>query len=251
MDGGPIDFPLVYQVPRDKILVGSFGLWLYISHVKFGELLEERDYIRPLIITNSLDIEIKGCGAHILYEPDVVGFVQHLSNKIFGSPDALCRHSEDFIKFHLGDSQSLDDKVETSQSIAPIDVNSQCFDDEVETGQSNAPIDPQSRDDEVETSQSNVPIDLNPQSHDDEVANSALIDLNPQSHGEKVATSQSNAVIDLNPQICDEEVETSQSNDPIDISVLESLLSRLYKVPCCSSLNTIFFLLFFSQSLNI
>ena len=123
MDGGPKDRPLVYMVPREKIFVGSFGLWLYISHARIRELLDERNCIRPLIVTNSLDIEIKGCGARILYEPDVAGFVQHLGHKIFRSTDALRQGSEDFIKCHLGNSLSHDNEVESTQSNALIDLN--------------------------------------------------------------------------------------------------------------------------------
>ena len=123
MDGGPIDCPLVYKVPRDKIHVGSFGLWLYISYTRFRELLHQRDCIRPLIRTNSPDIEIKGCGARILYEPDVVEFVQHLSNTIFGSPNDLGQRSEDFINCHLGNSQSCEDEVESNESNVLIDLN--------------------------------------------------------------------------------------------------------------------------------
>uniref|UniRef100_A0A2N9GNS1 TIR domain-containing protein n=1 Tax=Fagus sylvatica TaxID=28930 RepID=A0A2N9GNS1_FAGSY len=119
MDGGTIDCPLVYKVPRDKIYVGSFGLWLYISHARFRELLNECDCIRPLIRTNSPDVEIKGCGARILYEPDVVEFVQHFSQKIFRSPD---------------------DEVESSQSNAQIDPEPR-LKSEVESSQSNAQID--------------------------------------------------------------------------------------------------------------
>ena len=49
VDGGPIDCPLVYKVPGDNTFVGSFGLWLYISHARFRKLLDERYWIRPLI----------------------------------------------------------------------------------------------------------------------------------------------------------------------------------------------------------
>nr|XP_023879432.1 TMV resistance protein N-like [Quercus suber] len=83
--GGPEDFPRNYKFPRDKIHVGSFGIWLYISHAKLGVLLHGCDDIRPFIKTNSPDIEIKGCGARILYERDLVQFVQILSQQIFGN----------------------------------------------------------------------------------------------------------------------------------------------------------------------
>ena len=72
MHGGPEDFPRNYKFPRDKIHVGSFGIWLYISHAKLGVLLHGCD-------------EIKGCGARILHERDLVQFVQILSQQIFGN----------------------------------------------------------------------------------------------------------------------------------------------------------------------
>lgn len=119
MDGAPID-PIVYTVPRDKICVGSFGIWLYISHKRIREV-DQCDCIRPLIRTNSADIEIKGCGARMLYESDVVGFVQHLSQYIFGSPEDLRGRSEDFKTCHSSNSQSHNDRVESSQSNALIE----------------------------------------------------------------------------------------------------------------------------------
>ena len=85
MHGGPEDFPRNYKFPRDKIHVGSFGIWLYISHAKLGVLLHGCDDIRPFIKTYSADIEIKGCGARILHERDLVQFVQILSQQIFGN----------------------------------------------------------------------------------------------------------------------------------------------------------------------
>ena len=85
MHGGPEDFPRNYKFPRDEIHVGSFGIWLYISHTKLGVLLRGCDDIRPFIKTNSPDIEIKGCGARILHERDLVQFVQILSQQIFGN----------------------------------------------------------------------------------------------------------------------------------------------------------------------
>ena len=121
--GGPINCPLVYKVPRDKIHAGSFGLWLYTSRARFQELLDERDWIRPLIETSSPNIKIKGCGARILYEQDVVQFVQKLSQKIFGSPEDLRLSREDFMKYHIGKPQSHEDEAESSQSNALIDPN--------------------------------------------------------------------------------------------------------------------------------
>ena len=85
MDGGLKDCPLVYKVPKKKFHVGSFGLWLFISHARFRDHLDERSCICPLIKTNSQDIEIKMCGARILYEDDMVEFVQKSTEKTFRS----------------------------------------------------------------------------------------------------------------------------------------------------------------------
>ena len=86
MDGGLKDCPLVYKVPKKKFHVGSFGLWLFISHARFRDQLDERSCISPSIKTNSQDIEIKLCGARILYEDDMVEFVQKATEKNFPEP---------------------------------------------------------------------------------------------------------------------------------------------------------------------
>ena len=80
---------IVFKVPKETF-VGSFGLWLYISHMRFGKHLNERSVITPLIGTNRPDIEIKMCSAHILYEQDMGEFLQNLSQEIFESPNDLC-----------------------------------------------------------------------------------------------------------------------------------------------------------------
>lgn len=87
MDGGIVDSPLVFTFPKEKLYSGSFGLWLYVSHARFREQLDERGCISPSIETNNPDVEIKLCGARILYEEDMVKFVQILSQELFGSHD--------------------------------------------------------------------------------------------------------------------------------------------------------------------
>lgn len=115
MDGGLKDSPLVYNIPKEKFHGGSFGLWLFISHERFREYLNERSCISPLIKTNSQDIEIKMCSARVLYETDMAEFVEELSQETFGSPDYLCLREKKFITDHMGNSQYVDE-VESSQS---------------------------------------------------------------------------------------------------------------------------------------
>ena len=79
---------IAFKVPKETY-VGSFGLWLYISHARFRKQLDERSCITPLIGTNSPDIEIEMCGARILYERDMGEFLQNLDQNIFGSPNDL------------------------------------------------------------------------------------------------------------------------------------------------------------------
>jgi len=115
MDDGLKDSPLVYNIPKEKFHCGSFGLWLFISHERFREYFNERSCISPLIKTNSQDIEIKMCGARVLYETDMAEFVEKLSQETFGSPDYLCLQEKKFITDHMGNSQYVDE-VEYSQS---------------------------------------------------------------------------------------------------------------------------------------
>ena len=113
MDGGLKDSPLVYNIPKEKFHGGSFGLWLFISHERFREYLDERSCISPLIKTNSQDIEIKMCGARVLYETDMAEFVEKLSQETFGRDPDL--REKEFIMKHMGYSQYVDE-VESSQS---------------------------------------------------------------------------------------------------------------------------------------
>ena len=85
IEGDLIDF----KVPKETY-VGSFGLWLYISHMGYRKHLNERSCITPLIGTNGSDIEIKMCGARILYEQDMGEFLQNLNKEIFESPNDRC-----------------------------------------------------------------------------------------------------------------------------------------------------------------
>ena len=82
--GDRIDF----KVPKETC-VDSFGVWLYISHARLRKHLDERSCITPFIGTNSPDIEIKRCGARILYKQDMGEFLQNLDQTIFGSPNDL------------------------------------------------------------------------------------------------------------------------------------------------------------------
>ena len=113
MDGGLKDCPLVYKVPKKKFHVGSFGLWLFISHARFRDHLDERSCICPLIKTNSQDIEIKMCGALILYEDDMVEFVHMSTEKTFRSLNDLHRPCHDKYTQDPSNFQSLVDEVES------------------------------------------------------------------------------------------------------------------------------------------
>lgn len=135
-----VDCSVVYKVPKAKIRVGSYGLWLYISQVKFGGLLDGRDFIRPSIEIEIPDVQIKECGARILYEEDVLQFVQHLSQQIFGSPDDFRQRHEDLINSAMGNPQNCNDEPESSQSTAQKMPNH-----EAESCQSIALIDPNHR----------------------------------------------------------------------------------------------------------
>ncbi|XP_040997963.1 disease resistance protein RUN1-like isoform X2 [Juglans microcarpa x Juglans regia] len=83
MDGGLVDCPQVFSIPKDRFHAGSFGLWLYLSHERFRDNLDERNCISPSITTHSPDVEIKACGARILYDTDMAEFVQNLSENNF------------------------------------------------------------------------------------------------------------------------------------------------------------------------
>ncbi|KAG7940992.1 hypothetical protein I3843_16G015300 [Carya illinoinensis] len=81
VDGGLVDCPQVFDVPKARFHAGSFGLWVYLSHERYRDNLDERNCISPSITTHSPDVEIKACGARILYDIDMAEFVQNLSEK--------------------------------------------------------------------------------------------------------------------------------------------------------------------------
>ena len=110
MDGSLLNCPLVLKVPKETF-VGSFGLWLYISHARFTEHFDEGSCISSLIRPKRLDIQIKMCGARILYEQDMLEFVQNSRQEIFRSCDDLSRGHEKFIEDHMSSSQSYDLKL--------------------------------------------------------------------------------------------------------------------------------------------
>ncbi|KAF5445006.1 hypothetical protein F2P56_034090 [Juglans regia] len=62
----------------------SFELCLYISHARLGNHLDLRNCITAWFTSNKPSIVIKGCGARILYEQDMMEFVQILSQKNLG-----------------------------------------------------------------------------------------------------------------------------------------------------------------------
>lgn len=87
MNGGLADGTIVLNVHKDKVHEDSYRLCLHISHARLGENLDLRSCIRPSITTNSPSVEIKACGARILYEQDMVEFIQILSQRNFWHPD--------------------------------------------------------------------------------------------------------------------------------------------------------------------
>ena len=58
--------------------------------------------------------KIQVCSARLIYEQDIEEFV--LSQTTFGSPSALCRHHEKFIKDYTHCFQTPDDEAEAGQS---------------------------------------------------------------------------------------------------------------------------------------
>ena len=98
-----VDCPLVFNIPKDKFCLGSFGLWLYISLARLDHL-DGCSCISTSLKTNSLGVEIKSdnqnvevemCGIRVVYKQDVKELVQTLvqcmleCSNAFYSPDLL------------------------------------------------------------------------------------------------------------------------------------------------------------------
>ena len=107
MDGVFLNCPLVLKVPKETF-VGSFGLWQYISHARFTEHSDEGSCIGSLIRPTRLDIQIKKCGARILYEQDMIEFVQNLRQENFRSCNDPSRGHEKLIEDHMSNSRGND-----------------------------------------------------------------------------------------------------------------------------------------------
>ena len=110
MDGIFLNCPLVLKVPKETF-VGSFGLWLYISHARFTEHFNEGSCISSLIRPKMLDIQVKMCGARVLYEQDMVEFVQNSRQENFRSCNDLSRGHEKLIEDHMSNSQGPDPRL--------------------------------------------------------------------------------------------------------------------------------------------
>ena len=110
MDGIFLNCPLVLKVPKETF-VGSFGLWLYISHARFTEHFNEGSFISSLIRPKMLDTEIKMCGARVLYEQDMVEYVQNSRQENFKSCNDLSRGQEKLIEDHMSNSQGPDPRL--------------------------------------------------------------------------------------------------------------------------------------------
>ncbi|XP_042966131.1 disease resistance protein RUN1-like isoform X4 [Carya illinoinensis] len=83
IDGGPATFSVVlpkYQRSHSR----SLGLCLYISHARLRNQLDKCNCFTARFTSNSPNIVIRFCGARILYEQDMMQFVQIVSQKNFG-----------------------------------------------------------------------------------------------------------------------------------------------------------------------
>lgn len=77
MDGGPVDCPIVLNIPKDKYSIGSFGVEIYISYSRFRDYVEKCSYISSSITTNSPSIKIIKCDGRILSEKDMEEVLQN------------------------------------------------------------------------------------------------------------------------------------------------------------------------------
>ncbi|XP_059453463.1 TMV resistance protein N-like [Corylus avellana] len=123
-DGGLQDYPLIIiNVPKDKLYALSYGLRLYVSNARFRDHLDERGCISPSITISSSDVEIQKCGARLVYEEDMVEFVQNLTQETSGSPEHL-RPRQESIEYPMNPSPSNVDEAEPSLSSGQTDLNS-------------------------------------------------------------------------------------------------------------------------------
>ena len=54
-----VDFPLVFNIPKDKFFVGSFGLWLYILRAWFKDHLDECSCISTSLKTYEVRVHFE------------------------------------------------------------------------------------------------------------------------------------------------------------------------------------------------
>ncbi|XP_035541756.1 disease resistance-like protein DSC1 isoform X2 [Juglans regia] len=81
-DGADLeDCTIILHPPKDQSGVDLYRLCLYISHARFRDQLDRRSCISPSISTNSPSVRFKACGARILYEHDMVEFIDVLRQK--------------------------------------------------------------------------------------------------------------------------------------------------------------------------
>jgi hypothetical protein len=124
IDGGLQDYPpIIINVPKDKLYALSYGLRLYVSNARFRDHLDERGCISPSITISSSDVEIQKCGARLVYEEDMVEFVQNLTQETSRSPEHL-RPRQESIEYPMNPSPSnIVDEVEPSLSSSQSDSN--------------------------------------------------------------------------------------------------------------------------------
>ncbi|KAG7941004.1 hypothetical protein I3843_16G015700 [Carya illinoinensis] len=89
-DGAELeDCTIFFHSPKDQSGVDLYRLCLYISHARFNDHLDRRSCISPSISTNSPSVRFKACGARILYEDDMVEFIQILRQNGRGIREVL------------------------------------------------------------------------------------------------------------------------------------------------------------------
>jgi hypothetical protein len=89
-DEGPLKQPLVLHIPKEVTFGRSIGFWLYVPRLWFAKRLnhlDEGSYIGVSIKSGSPSMEVKMCGARLLYKQNVKEFVETISQFSPGGPD--------------------------------------------------------------------------------------------------------------------------------------------------------------------
>ncbi|KAG2663174.1 hypothetical protein I3760_16G015400 [Carya illinoinensis] len=82
-DGAELeDCTIFFHSPKCQIGFDYYRLCLYISHERFRDHLDRCSCLSPSISTNCPSVRFKACGARILYEHDMVEFIDILSRRL-------------------------------------------------------------------------------------------------------------------------------------------------------------------------